>query len=41
MSFNLNTAKNALITTAVTLACIYALRKVSVTAPIVQKALAG
>ena len=41
MSLSMSTAKNALITTAVTLACIYALRKVSVTAPIVNKALAG
>lgn len=41
MSFSMATAKNAVITTAVTLAVIYALRKVSVTKPLVDKALAG
>jgi hypothetical protein len=41
MSLSMSTAKNALITTAVTLAVIYALRQVTATKAIVNKALAG
>jgi hypothetical protein len=39
MSLSMSTAKNALITTAVTLAVIYALRQVAPTKAIVDKAL--
>ena len=39
MSLNLNTAKQAVITTAMVLAVIYALNQIGPTRPLVQKAL--
>lgn len=41
MKFNLDTAKNALVTTAVVLAVIYAVRRVDAGKKLVATALAG